>query len=197
MNKRQKIEAELFRVASEWRAKLFEIGTLMLKLESECKIPIRVYQEQVMRDRLGISLSSSTVAYRWARGDYGDADDAHLAVVKIRHSELAEMPASVVAAVVGGKHNIRADEGRVVTKTLSEMSKREASRNIARFGVIPIAAGVRTLPEFRSAIASRVEIEDGGNVVFVADHPEPIRIHVSRKRLMAALSLLKNDKDAA
>lgn len=180
--------------AARHRQSLLDIGRQLLELSKE-GYPLAVLQEQILRDEYNISISTSTVALRWAMGDYGE--DAERVVNKIRHSELAHMSVDTLNNVKNSRHSIRADDGKVRTKLLDQMSKREASRNITRIGVVPIGKGITSVPRFRSVTATRVEIDDNGHIVFVADLPEVIRVRVSKKVLDQAMDMLELNVECA
>ena len=186
--KTDKLMNELEVAANNYRLAQRRLGEVLHALSEEGE-PIDIIMEKVLRDKYGIPVATSICMLRWVRGEFGNEKRSILATSKINHSELAEMPKTALDAVFAGPHRIKADEGRVVEKTIEEMTRTEAKANIDRRGVIPIATDLKRQPEFRSAKANSVTTDQQGNIVFVSDGREPIHMRVTNKLLEKAMSM--------
>lgn len=179
----------IYDVALEWQRKLKEVGQLLLEAQAASQ-PVEVWR-QMLADRVGLPMATSRCAMRWAAGEFGTDEEAHQLLAKVRHSELAHMPAATVDRILHGRHRVVAsdDGGRVVTKTLDQMTRREGRRSILRTGVKPIAPKVVQEPEFRSCRANAVTLR-GRAVVFVSRGTEiVVHMEVPAKILQEAMDL--------
>lgn len=174
--------------ALQWSASLRRVGEILNKMVAAGTEDgvILLRREKILYDKYKMSLATSRVAMRWASGDYGDDQSANELIGKIPHSRLAKMTAEVIAECVSQPHRIRSrEEGRVISKTFTEMSPREVSDNIGLQGFIPINEQAQEEPRFRHCRASRLEMDDK-QIVFVSAGRETIRMTVSRQLLKTA-----------
>jgi hypothetical protein len=191
MNK-GKLVKKLEQAAARWRDSLKAIGEVLLELKTAGE-PVNLHQD-MLKDRYSIPVTTSTVAMRWANGDFGEHGE--MLIGKIKHSILATMSPEVITATIEGRHLISSpDENRVVEKTLSEMSAKEANRNISPQGFIPIAEQQPKEPAFRHCRATSIEWDEDGGLTLVSNHRTCIRMTISAK-LVAEIRANEPAKEA-
>jgi len=161
----------------QWRQATRAIGVLLNQLQ-EAGEPADLYRAHIMRDEFGMSMAQSAVAMKWAAGEFGSDEDAEVLVAKVKASELQHMAPEVAQSLLNKKQTIQSPtEKRVVNKTLREMDRDEAHKNIRAIGVEPFH---KTDRPYRSCVASHVICEDGGTFIVVRG-PMPIRVKLTRK----------------
>lgn len=183
-------------LGARWRQCLLDVGKELLRLEAD-GVPL-VQMFGLLHDEFGMTEASAKVAYRWAKGEFGDESTATMVVSKVRHSVLADMAETTVKTLATKPVKIISDENRVQQKRLADMSKREASRNIGVIGALPIEKQVKTeAPSVRQCIGNAVRVEESGHIVIVGTGREPVEMRLSAKAIRELREALQMESQEA
>jgi len=123
----REIERQLDAMASRVQDNMKEVGILLYKLQVLGE-PVNKYQKR-LKERYSIDIAASSVALRWAEGQYGNDDDAiRKLVAVVKPSAVRQTPASRVVDSLSCPQTIISD-GRPVTKMFAQMTPGEIKTN--------------------------------------------------------------------
>lgn len=164
-------------LAQNWRSAMLAIGRELCRLKAAGE-NTDIIRSAVLRERYGMPMAQSTVAMRWAAGEFGKY--AETIVSKLPPSVLHEMDAAVAIGLAEMRHSIQSPtEGRIVSKKLSEMTRDEITHSIDRHGARTTSPPDRV---FRSVLASHVERDESG-IYIVTKGVSPMRVKLTAKIL--------------
>ncbi len=174
---------ELRNAASAYRKNLKAIGELLLRLE-KAGAPLRQIIDEVLCREYGIPKSTAQVAYRWAAGELDGEKTAVALVSKAPHSVLKDIPSDTLGKMVKGEHPVYVKaQGRVVSMRFDQMDADIVADNISVRGWQPLKEAIYRQPEYRSCIASRVDVTDDGTIELVSRGRQEIHMRVPDKLL--------------